>query len=401
MHVAVRPPLAAGVALVGASVIAASSMAPLPNAHLPELLPAIRTAEVNLAAAVDPFTIYSQVLQDALANVSSLVTNAQPGQVLSAILGNQIGNLTSVGGAVATALTTLPQAVQTAVGQLAAGNLEGAANTLLGIPLAVGLPALSGLLNPLKSVENVINAFTSDSLGTELILAGFIAPLISTPAAAVAAVQNVVSALGTANPAAILGAVLSAPATVADGLINGGYGPNLAPLTGVTGIIVTAGGLLSSATLGVDSSGNFTVGTGGPIAALEQVLKKIATALAPQTTAATTAAHVTSIPSSAATTVTLKTASTAASVPAIAAKSTGSTKDSGTATGTTVHSKDTAGSDSTKSGTTSKSGDTGSAAGQQSTTDSAGTTNTTTGKAHKGSGKGNGAHTASHASHSK
>lgn len=317
MHVAVRPQLAAGVALVGASVIAASSVAPLPDAHLPELLPAIRTAEVNLAAAVNPLAIYSQVLQDALANVSELAANAQPGEVLKAILGNQISNLTSLGGDVATALTTqVPQLVQTAVGQLAAGNIAGAANALLEIPLAVGLPALPALLNPLKSVMNVINAFTSDQLGTELILAGFVAPLISAPAAAVTAVQNVIGAIGSANPAAVVGALLSAPATVVDGLLNGGYGPNLAPLTGLSGIIVTAGGLLSSSSLSLDSNGDIVVGTGGPIAALEQVLKKIAGALTTQTAAVAATAKVASIPSAAAKTVTLTTGSAAASVPA-------------------------------------------------------------------------------------
>jgi hypothetical protein len=325
MQVAARPRFAAGVALVGASLVVASTVTPVPDIHLPDVhLPAIRTAEVDLAAAVNPLELYSQVLQSALANVSTLAENAEPGVLIKQLLANALNTATTVGGGVASALTTqVPQLVQTAVTQLVAGNVAGATNALLQIPLAVGLPVLPALLNPLQSVANVINAFTADPLATELLLSGFIAPLISTPAAAATAIQNVIGAVGTGNPVAVVGALLGAPATVLDGLLNGGYGPDLGPLTGLAGVIVKAGGLLSSSSLSIDSNGNIVVGTGGPIAALEQVLQKIATAIAPA--AATTTvkaavkaapAEVASVPSSAATTVTLTTGSTAASAPA-------------------------------------------------------------------------------------
>jgi type IV secretion system protein VirD4 len=49
---------------------------------------------------------------------------------------------------------------------------------------------------------------------------GFIAPLISTPAAAATTIQNVIGAVGTGNPAAGVGALLGAPGTVVDGLLN-------------------------------------------------------------------------------------------------------------------------------------------------------------------------------------
>jgi hypothetical protein len=71
---------------------------------------------------------------------------------------------------------------ETSIGLISRGGyVEGAANALLQIQLAVGLPALPALLNPLQSVANVIKAFTADPLATELLLSGFIAPLISTP----------------------------------------------------------------------------------------------------------------------------------------------------------------------------------------------------------------------------
>jgi hypothetical protein len=340
MQVVSRPRFTTGVALIGASLVVASTVAPVGDVHLPDLhLPAVRTMDVDLAAAVNPLAIYSQVLHDALANVSTLAENAKPGQVLAAILSNQLDNLTTVGSGLGAALTTqVPQLVETAVTQLVSGNVAGAANALLQIPLAVGLPALPALLNPLQSVANVINAFTSDTLGTELILAGLIGPLISTPAAAATAVQNVISAVATGNPAAVVGALLGAPATVADGLLNGGYGPDLGPLVG-SPFPVKAGGLLSSSTLVIGPDGIF-VNTGGPIAALQQILNKIAVALAPKTATAVKTADVASIPAAPAKTVTLSTGSTAAEPTTDAkpvqkpetattqAESTGTTKDS-------------------------------------------------------------------------
>jgi hypothetical protein len=326
MQVASRPRFTTGVAVVGASLVVASTVAPVSNVHLPEIhLPAIRTMDVDLAAAVNPLEIYSQVLHDALGNVSSLVGNAKPGQVLEAILANQLSSVSGVGaalgqtgGAVGAALAQLPQTVQTVVGQLAAGNVSGAADALLQVPLELALPlqnllpALATLVTkPLENIVNVVHAFTNDTLGTQLILAGLIAPLISTPAAAATAVQNVIGAVATGNPAAVVGALIGAPATIADGLLNGGYGPDLGPLVG-SPFPIKAGGLLGSSTLVINPDGSVFVNTGGPIAALEAALAKIAGALAPKPTAAVKAAEVASVPSTTAPTVTLSTGSTAA-----------------------------------------------------------------------------------------
>jgi hypothetical protein len=332
MQVAVRPHVTAGVALVGASLIAASTISPTPDIHLPEVhLPAIHTANVHLAALVNPLEVYAQVFQDALANAGTLAENALPGQLLKQLIANQVSSaatlaaaLQTTGGDVATALTTqVPQLLQTAVTQLAAGNVSGAVNSLLQGPLAVVLPAVdllpalqTILTKPLQNLVNVVNSFTSDPLATELLLSGFIAPLISTPAAAAVAFQNVLSAVGTLNPVAVAGAILAAPAVVADGLLNGGYGPDLGALVS-PGLTVKAGGLLSSPGLVFNSDGSFFVNTGGPLAALQQVLQKIATAIAPPApaTAQVAKTDIASIPSAGAANVTLTTPSIPKSTP--------------------------------------------------------------------------------------
>lgn len=330
MQAAVRPRLAAGVALVGASVIAASTITPVPDVHLADLhLPTISTIDVSLAAAANPLELYAKVFADTLSNANTLLQNTVPGQVLQQIIANQLDSaaalgqaLSTTGGNLANAASQVPAALVAAVGQLAAGDVSGAVNTLLGIPLSVALPATdilptlgAALVKPLENLVKVINAFTTSPLDTLLAVSGFIAPLISVPAAAAAAVQNVLNAVGTGDLSAVANAIVAAPATVLDGLLNGGYGPDLGPLV-TPGLVVKAGGLLSSAGLVFSEDGSFYVNTGGPLFSLQQVLQKIATALAPPAPLPVATAAIAAIPSATAVTVGLATAPTSAARPA-------------------------------------------------------------------------------------
>ncbi|MEU0498485.1 hypothetical protein [Mycobacterium sp. NPDC006124] len=316
-----RPNLSAGVALVGASVIAAAAaVTPMPEIHLPDIaLPSVHATTVDLAALANPLDAYAQVFQTALANTNTLVQNTIPGQLLNQILQNQVGSaasllngLSSAGGGIAAAASQVPAVLATAVSQLAAGNVEGAVNSLLSVPLTVAAPALNllpvlqGILTkPLTNLVNVVNAFTADPLATLLAVSGFIAPLISVPGAAAAAIQNVINAVGTGDLGAVANAVLTAPATIADGLLNGGYGPDLGPIAGIpagSGIVVKAGGLLASSSSSFDADGNFVINTGGPLYALQQVLKMITDAIAPQAPAPVSA--IAAVPAATATLVT-------------------------------------------------------------------------------------------------
>ena len=356
MQFAARPYLTAGATLVGASAIVASSIAPLPAIGIPDIdLPAVSVAGVNLAASGNPLDAYAQVLQNLVANVDTLASAARPGQVLRQILANQRADATGLGAALQTTgadlaqvLTTLLALVRTAVGQLAAGNIAGAVSTLLTAPVALAfpltnlLPALAtALTTPVRNLVNVVNAFLAPAnlLQTELDVAGLIAPLISTPAAVALAVQNVIGAITKGNPADVLGALLIAPATIADGILNGGIGPDLGPLVAPTlGIPVFAGGLFSPSAF-VNGANGFFVNTGGPIYALEQVLNTITAALkAPAAAAAVkpVRADPASIPATTtAATITLKTASSAVNIPAKATSSTAVASPTGTAAGAT------------------------------------------------------------------
>ena len=106
MHAAVRPYFTGGIALVGASVIAVSPIAPpLPDFHLPN--PAQVAKEVELAAFVNPITTLTDVIQTAINNLSTTGGQvlADPFPVLQQIGVNQQG--------FATTLSTAAQALPT------------------------------------------------------------------------------------------------------------------------------------------------------------------------------------------------------------------------------------------------------------------------------------------------
>ena len=74
MQVASRPRLNAGIALVGASVIAVCPLAPpLPDIHLPNPAHVVASVELAAASAAAPPS-YAQVIQEAVANAQALLT---------------------------------------------------------------------------------------------------------------------------------------------------------------------------------------------------------------------------------------------------------------------------------------------------------------------------------------
>jgi len=361
MQVASRPRFAAGVALVGASVVVASTVSPVRDIHLPDIhLPALRTAEINLAAAT-----YAEVFQEAAANAQALLTTfkANPTPILSQIAKNQVttlenlmAGLQTTGGAISTALTTtVPPLLQAARTDLTSGNVEGAINNVLNATLATVfpitgfIPTLSAAFTqPLTNLVNAINAVQVGGVLSPLSLAviGLLGPVLSGAGAFGVAVDNVGSAIPE-GPAAVVHAIANGPAVVLDGVLNGGYGPNLAALAGLPPDLITvlAGGLLSG---GLHASPAGALVLPGTINSLQALGQAIATAIAPKATAtvdvkSSTLASPAALPAAAAKTITLKIGSTAAAIRAKAAEtpagSSTSTSDKSTngaeSTGTT------------------------------------------------------------------
>jgi hypothetical protein len=533
MQVASRPYATAGIALVGASAIAISPIKPpLPDIHLPSL--AQVAASVELAAeslAATPIT-YAQVFQQAVTNLQAILSTAaaNPTPILTKVLSNQIATVqallallptTAAGasnaalanpttnpsqlatsqpgafqdlvtaiqtflGQVSTALTTTdPPLLQSALGDLTSGEVEGAINNLLTAALAPVFP-LTGLIppllaatvtdplqavvnqidtlgpigtilsNPLQNVVNAVNAVQVGGVLSPLSLAvtGLLGPVLSGAGAFGAAVDNVIHA---GDPQDVLNAVVNGPAVILNGVLNGGFGPNLASFAGLPPDLVTvfAGGLLSGGPA-VIPGGVLTIQLPGPISSLQALAKAIADAIAPpapatadlksSTLAAPAAlpAAPSALPAAPSKTVTLTTGSTAASAPAKTTTSadsaqkpedaadgtTDTTKDSSSASAngaeSTSATKDSTAADSTdasgvtkptdkgtdvttgnkvepgsKAGSGATKGDSGSSTtSDETTTEQAGTASAATSDgADKGAG--NGAHTASHGRHAK
>ncbi len=417
MHAAVRTSVLSGATLLTAGAIA---VAPIqPAAHMPSIPSishAISSAAVNLTSS--PFDLYGQVLGTATANLQAdLKSYMEMGlfPILRQVLTNQVGTVGGLlnalgdsGQAVVTALTTqVPGYLGAAFNDLGKANVEGALNNL---QLAIVLPifaainpigplpkALGNLISqPLQSVINIANDLPNIMLELGV---GLIGPVASTLGAMGTATQNVINAVKAGDLGKLATAVIQAPATVIDGLLNGGYGPNLGALLGlnIPGFNIYGGGLFGG---GATVPGGTTIA--GTVQAIVAVVKSILTDITPAkpaATAATTAAtkavsDVASVPSTTATTVTLSTAATTKAVTTDTAtdevKTTGTTAEGTTkAGGSTTDGTGSATDSGTKTGTGSGSGsstsnsDSSSSSGSASGSD--GTKTTTPGrKGHQG-----------------
>ncbi|TLH62852.1 hypothetical protein C1S79_23175 [Mycolicibacterium phocaicum] len=333
---------------------------------LPSISHAVSTAAVNLTSS--PFDLYGQVLGTATANLQADVKSyMEMGlfPILRQILTNQVGTMTGLvnalgesGKAVVTALTTeVPGYLGAAFSDLGKANVEGALNNL---QLAIVLPifaainpigplpkALGNLITqPLQSVINIANDLPNILLELGL---GIISPVASTLGAMGTAVQNVINAVKAGDLGKLATAVIQAPATVVDGLLNGGYGPNLGALLGINipGFNIYGGGLFG---------GGATLPTGatisGTLQSLVAVVKSILndiTPAKPAAAAATTttkaASDIAAVPSTTAATVTLSTAATTKAVTTDTAST-----DKGKTTGATSESTGSATDATTKAG---------------------------------------------------
>jgi hypothetical protein len=137
-------------------------------------------------------------------------------QGLVTLLASQLGGTQML----AAAATPLAAPVQTE------GQIEGAINSLLFTLVASPIVTVAGLLGPL--LAPVIGEEEAALLPVAAL--GLLGPLISGPGSIGTALQDVVDSLGSGDFAGVLSTLLGAPATVIDGFVNGGYGPDLGPL---------------------------------------------------------------------------------------------------------------------------------------------------------------------------
>ena len=245
MSLTLRSCSLAGTLVIGAGVIVANPVLSTP----PDLR--IATPEVRLSGAAD---VYTYVLNTAEANRTALhsLPAPDPAGVLGDIIAEQPGSLRALSDGLRAAApvvirqltTTAPTQVRVAILALEAGQVDAAVNTLMGVPIAVLRPVLA--INP---------ALAS-------VVIGAIGPVVSGVAAGADAYQDIKDAVEAGDAHEAVEATLRAPAVVANGVLNGGYGPDFNPEPS-PGTVVLAGGILSPGS----TSGGRTI-LPGPLAAL-------------------------------------------------------------------------------------------------------------------------------------
>lgn len=236
MHVAARRPIKPGIALAGAAVIAVSPLAPtLPGAHMPDIhLPPLHSAQVELTALTNPLELWAKVLGTALDNAGQLGGEVFNGQapIIDQIMKDQLADMAVLGNAaqstmdaVNTAVSGLPDTLQSAANQLAAGDITGAVDMIVSAALPLALSLVDGfnagfpvVANTVQNLANVVAATPSLLLPTLLAVTG---PVISMVNAGAASTEAVVTALGAGDFEGLANAMIDAPATLTGAVLNG------------------------------------------------------------------------------------------------------------------------------------------------------------------------------------
>jgi hypothetical protein len=237
MHsAAVRPYFNAGVALVGASVIAVAPLAPAPP-HIS--LPSVRSAEVALSAAAGPLDAYAQLLHDTFLNVGTLTHQTFQNGVaplLQQVVVNQLTLVSGLAHAAQGSIAGVPPILAEAVGQIASGQIQDATETLGTGIVQTLLPLIVPLLQPINNLAAV-----GDQLQTIVALGGL--AVLQPPLAALEstgqAIQGVVDAVSKGDLAGAVTAIVSVPAVMLNGVLNG-YAP-----TATAGLLTPGLGTLS------------------------------------------------------------------------------------------------------------------------------------------------------------
>jgi hypothetical protein len=253
MQAVVRPCLNAGIALVAAGAIAAAPIAPPPmNIELP----AVQTATVSLTASWGPLDPYLSLLNRTFGNVGTVANQAFTSGVapiLQQLVVNQLTFVHDLNAALNQALSSanpsgLPAVLQKAISELAAGQFQNAAQTLSTGLIGVALPIVPTLLRPLENFVNVVSLLPDIALSVGLAV---ISPPLALMQSTGAALQSVFNAISTGDIGQFVNAVLSAPAVMLDGLLNG-YQPTqtgglLTPGLGSLSILVRIRDMIANA----------------------------------------------------------------------------------------------------------------------------------------------------------
>ncbi|WP_135458431.1 hypothetical protein [Mycobacterium sp. DL99] len=154
MHAGVRPYLTAGIALVGAGVIATAPVNPPPQIH---------SGSVELVAAVEnPVEVFAPVLEFSQEVIAGLIAAelSDPAPILNQLLENQLATVNTTGAIVVDGIKTavdvvpgLPAGLSAAADAIVHGNPGQAPIEILN---AVGTPVIQYVIRSVPSVEYLL-----------------------------------------------------------------------------------------------------------------------------------------------------------------------------------------------------------------------------------------------------
>ena len=262
MQVATRPRVNAGIALLGASVIVASTVAIRPpDVHLPTLPALTSNASVQLVALENPLEVFGAILQKALTDAGTLGNQvlASPAPILSQIITNQLTNASGLAGVsvgfisnvVSSLLNDVPQEIQTGLNQIANGQITAGLNSFVGTILsALAGPnfanldlinqATSILKAPVQNVINVINVLPTVLLDTAIIPIQVLSNLANGIGDGI---EGLMAAVSSGNLENVVNAVMNAAAGVVSAVTNSVLDPNV----GVIGAIFNIRNIIAGA----------------------------------------------------------------------------------------------------------------------------------------------------------
>ncbi len=266
-----RPYLAAGVAVLGAGLIATNPVTPNIAADIQERAVqltgsvssdiadvATNAATAAAAAATNPITLWSDVLTTALNNTETLANDwlADPFPILAQVIHNQLGFAQTIGSNVQSMNSTLlnvitqelPGQFQTMINGIAAGDIGASVTNFNDSLLFDLLPTIFPLENILKVPGEMATNFSTvlsqypPQLAIDL-LVPTLALYAGTTDAVAYGVQDVVDAWDAGQPGQALIDAVNLPAIYTDALLNG-FSPPAG--LGTTGLLGTPGGVVES-----------------------------------------------------------------------------------------------------------------------------------------------------------
>ncbi len=234
MQGAIRPYLTAGVALVGASVIAVSPVAPpVPDIKV-AAAPSVSSA-MQLASATNPLVALGDLFGNTGNSLNGLVQQvvADPAPILAQLVINQghalqyfVDLAQEIGGFIPEIAQLIQQAAQTIVTQLGEGDITGAGQTLSQTLIISALPLAALILPPLNFASNItqnianVAAVVNGEFIFQVLLPA-ISPVVAAINGGADILQTAYDAVGTGDLVGAVGALVSAPIVMVDIVLNG------------------------------------------------------------------------------------------------------------------------------------------------------------------------------------